>query len=79
MVYFWGALGVVAWILIAFWPAWWAQKKGYNFFLFLALSWFISFVLTLLVILFLRDKTETPQSRATSDAVDKIMADEMKR
>jgi NADH:ubiquinone oxidoreductase subunit 5 (subunit L)/multisubunit Na+/H+ antiporter MnhA subunit len=76
MIYFWGILGIVAWILVAFWPARWAQSKGYNFFLFLILSWFISFVLTLLIVLFLRDKTETPESIADDDAVEEVLEKE---
>jgi uncharacterized membrane protein len=70
MLYFWGILGIVAWIVIAFWPAYWAKQKGYSFLLFLILSWFISFILTLIIVALLRDKTETPQSRADEAAVD---------
>lgn len=76
MEFFWGIVGIVAWIIIAFWPAWWAQKKGYNFWLFLVLSWFISFILTLIIIAFLRDKTETPEDRAADRAVDDIKEQE---
>ena len=72
MVFFWGIIGIIAWIIIAFWPAKWAQSKGYNFFLFLILSWFISFIATLLIVAFLKDKNETPQSRAAEEAVKKI-------
>ena len=72
MVFFWGIIGIIAWIIIAFWPAKWAQSKGYNFFLFLILSWFISFFLTLVIVLFLKDKNETPQSRAANKAVEDI-------
>ena len=77
MLYFWGILGVVAWIIIAFWPAKWAHNKGYSFLLFLILSWFISFVLTLLIVAFLKDKTETPQSRADDEAVKKVLEKEI--
>lgn len=73
MLVAWGIIGIIAWIILAFWPARWAQKKGYSFFLFLILSWFISFILTLLIIAFLKDKTETPESRAADEAVDKVM------
>lgn len=76
MEFFWGIIGIVAWIIIAFWPAWWAQKKGYSFLLFLILSWFISFILTLIIIAFLRDKTETPESRAADRAVDAVKEEE---
>ncbi|MES2630672.1 MAG: hypothetical protein V4611_01825 [Patescibacteria group bacterium] len=73
---FWLVLGIIAWIIIAFWPARWAQKKGYSFFIFLILSWFISFLLTLLVVAFLRDKTETARDRADDEAVEKILDSE---
>lgn len=49
-------LGVILWVLLAFWPAMLAKRKGYSFILFLVLSWFVSFVITLLVVLFLKDK-----------------------
>jgi hypothetical protein len=71
-------LGTIAWLVIALWPAWWAHKKGYNFFLFLLLAWFISFILTLIIVAFLRDKTVTPESRAADEAVDEVMAKEAK-
>jgi len=76
MVLAWGIFGIIAWIIIAFWPAKWAQSKGYSFWLFLILSWFISFILTLLIIAFLRDKNETPESRAADKAVDEVMSKE---
>lgn len=76
MEFFWGILGVVAWIIFALWPAMWAQRKGYSFLLFLVLSWFISFIITLIIVAFLKDKTETPESRAADQAVDKIKEQE---
>lgn len=78
-MFFWGIIGIVAWIIIAFWPARWAQKKGYSFFLFLLLSWLISFVLTLIIIAFLKDKNKTPESRAADKAVDEIMEKEIEQ
>lgn len=78
-MYFWGILGLVAWILFAFWPAIWAKNKGYNFFLFLILSWFVSFIVTLIVVLFLRDKTETAESRAADKAVDEVLEKEQQQ
>lgn len=56
-------LGVFLWVMLAFWPAWLAKQKGYSFLLFLALSWLVSFVLTLVVVLILRDKNETAADR----------------
>ena len=78
-MYIWGIIGIIAWIVIAFWPARWAQSKGYSFFLFLLLSWFISFILALLIIAFLKDKTATPQSRADDKAVEEVLEKEAKQ
>ncbi len=72
-MYFWGVIGLIAWMVIAFWPARWAHNKGYNFFIFLTLSWFISFILTLIIVAFLRDKNETAQSRADDKAVQEVL------
>lgn len=62
------------WVLLAFWPAWLAKRKGYSFFLFLILSWFISFILTLIVVLFLKNKNESAADRAANQAADAALA-----
>ena len=68
-------LGIALWILFAFWPALVAKSKGYSFFLFLILSWAVSFLVTLIVVLLLEDKTATASTRAADkaaeDALDK--------
>lgn len=51
-------LGIILWVLLALWPAMLAKRKGYSFVLFLILSWFVSFIITLLAVLFLKDKNE---------------------
>lgn len=51
-------LGMILWVLLALWPAMLAKRKGYSFILFLILSWFVSFIITLLVVLFLKDKNQ---------------------
>lgn len=79
MEYIWGIIGLIAWIIIAFWPAWWAKQKGYSFVLFLILSWLISFILTLIIVALLRDKTETAQDRADDAAVDRALEEEARR
>lgn len=61
-------MGLALWILLAFIPAILAKKKGYSFLLFLILSWFVSFLITLLVVLVLRNKNETAQDRADERA-----------
>jgi hypothetical protein len=56
-------LGMILWVLLAFWPAMLAKRKGYSFILFLLLSWFVSFIITLLVVLILKDKNEISADR----------------
>jgi hypothetical protein len=55
-----GILGVIAWIIIAIWPARVAARKGHSFwgyFLLSLLFWWI----TLFIVYFgLKDKTQTP-------------------
>ena len=63
-------LGLVLWIALAFWPAMVAKKKGYSFILFLIASWFISFVITLIVALILKDKTLTEQDKIDDAAAE---------
>lgn len=56
-------LGMILWVLLALWPAMLAKRKGYSFMLFLILSWFVSFIITLLAVLFLKDKNEISADR----------------
>jgi len=63
-------LGVVAWIVLAIWPASIAKKKGYSFVLFLLFGIIISFLLALLVAVLLKDKTQTAQQRADDAAAE---------
>lgn len=55
--------GMILWVLLALWPAMLAKRKGYSFVLFLILSWFVSFIITLLVVLILKDKNEISADR----------------
>lgn len=59
-------LGVLLWVLLAFWPAMLAKRKGYSFILFLVLSWFVSFVITLLCVLILKDKNIIAANRVAN-------------
>lgn len=52
----WAVLLLIAWIIIAFWPASIAKSKGYSFFLWFIISLFFWWI-TLFVVLFLKDKT----------------------
>ena len=54
----------VIWILIAFWPARVASRKGYSFFGFFLLS-IIFFPLALILAYVLRDRTQAPQPQPT--------------
>ncbi len=69
-------LGIALWIALAFWPAVIAKRKGYSFILFLLLAWVVSWLITLIVVLFLHDKNETAQEKADDKAVDDILAKE---
>lgn len=68
-------LGVVLWALLALAPAFMARKKGYSFLLFLVIAWLISFLLALVIVLFLPDKNRT-LSKADEEAVDEILEEE---
>ena len=76
MASFFIVLGIILWIALAFWPATLAKKKGYSFFLFLILSWFVSFIITLIVVLFLKDKTLTPADIAADNAAEAVLEKE---
>lgn len=54
----WWMMILFFWILIAFWPAMMAKRKGYNFWLFLLMSLFFWWI-TFFVVLFLEDKSGT--------------------
>lgn len=72
-VVFFGILGIFIWITLAFLPAYLAKKKGYSFLLFLIASWFVSFLITLVIVLFLNDKNETAQDKADEKAAEKAL------
>jgi hypothetical protein len=58
-------IGIILWIFVAFWPARVAKSRGYNFWLFLILSWFISFLLALALAYLLPNKHHGSQSGST--------------
>ena len=76
MAAFYMVLGAVLWVILAFWPAVMAKRKGYSFALFLIMALIISWLLTLIVVLFLKDKNETAQDRADEQAVDAVLEKE---
>jgi ABC-type Mn2+/Zn2+ transport system permease subunit len=63
-------IGLIIWVSFAFLPAYLAKKKGYSFLLFLVLSWFVSFLATLLVAIVLKDKNMSAQDRADERAAE---------
>ncbi len=69
-------LGIVAWIVLALWPATIAKNKGYSFALFLLLGILVSFILALIVAALLKDKTETAEDRADDAAVERALQKE---
>jgi hypothetical protein len=68
----WYLLGVILWAILAFWPAIIARRKGYSFLLFLLLS-IPFFVVTLIVVYMLKDKTQTAADRAADRAAEKAL------
>jgi hypothetical protein len=73
----WGILALIAWVLIATWPARVASRKGHNFFLWFLISlpfWWI----TLFVAYGLKDETMTPQRRADEAAAERQLEIEEK-
>lgn len=66
-------MGIALWIMLAPIPAILAKKKGYDFLLFLVLSWFLSFLPILLVVLVLKNKNETSQDRADERAAQAVL------
>lgn len=71
----WIILGIVIWVIIAFWPAMVARRKGYSFILFFLLS-LVFFFLSLALAYIVRDKNETAEDRAADKAADRALAKE---
>lgn len=69
-------LGIALWVILAFWPAVIARRKGYSFALFLILALIVSWLIALIIALILKDKNETAQMRADDKAVDAILEKE---
>lgn len=69
-VSFYLILGIILWIIFAFWPAILARRKGYSFILFFLIALFISWLLALVIILVLKDKNQTPESLAADRAAE---------
>jgi ABC-type Mn2+/Zn2+ transport system permease subunit len=69
-------LGTVLWIMLAFWPAVIARRKGHSFAGFLILSLILSWLIGLIAALVVKDRTQTTESRANDKAVDAVLEKE---
>ena len=63
----WYILGVILWVIVAFWPAMVAHRKGHSFILYFLLS-IVFFPLALILAYAVKDKTLTPQDIADEKA-----------
>lgn len=70
---FLGVLGLIIWIILAFWPAVIARRKGHSFALFFICSVLFSWLLMLIIALAVKDRNETAQSRADDRAATKAL------
>ncbi len=68
----WYLLGLILWVILAFWPAIVANRKGYSFLLFLLVS-IPFFWITLVVVYLLKDKNQTAADRAADRAAEKAL------
>ena len=60
-------LGVILWVLIAFWPAIVAKRKGHSFIGFFILS-LVFFFLSLVLAYVVKDKTKPANKEAETEA-----------
>jgi hypothetical protein len=65
----WFLLGVILWVIVAFWPAMVASRKGHSFLLYFLIS-IIFFPLALVLAYTVKDRTLTAQDKADDKAVD---------
>ncbi|OGL36504.1 hypothetical protein A3E49_01990 [Candidatus Saccharibacteria bacterium RIFCSPHIGHO2_12_FULL_49_19] len=55
----WGILALIAWIIIAIWPARVASRKGHSFLGYFILSLFFWWITLFVVYFVLKDRTQT--------------------
>lgn len=75
----WGILGLIAWVLIAIWPARVAGNKGHSFLLWFIISIFFWWITLFVVYFGLTDKNRTAKSIADDKAVDAALEREENR
>jgi hypothetical protein len=75
----WGILGLIAWVIIAIWPARVASSKGHSFLGWFVVSIFFWWITLFWVYLGMEDKTRTARDIADDKAVEKELAREESR
>ncbi len=68
----WYLLGIILWVIFAFWPAIVAKRKGYSFLLFFIFSIFL-FIIALITAYIVKDKTQTAADKAADRAAENIL------
>ncbi len=68
----WYLLGLILWIILAFWPAMVAHRKGYSFILFFLISLPL-FWITLIAVYLIKDKNQTAADRVADQAAEKAL------
>ncbi len=66
-------LGLVAWVILAFWPASIAKRKGYSFALFFIVAIFFSWLIALIIAAMLHNKNETAADRKADQAAERAL------
>jgi ABC-type Mn2+/Zn2+ transport system permease subunit len=79
MTSFFVVMGIVLWVILAFWPAIIAKRKGYSFALFLIIALLVSWLLSLVIILVMKDKNQTAESIAADQAAEAALEKEENR
>jgi len=75
----WGVLSIIAWILIAIWPARVASKKGHSFVVWFVISLFFWWITLFVVNFGLHDKNRTAKDIAEDKAVEKVLDEEARQ
>lgn len=65
-------LGIIVWVIVAFWPATVAKRKGYSFILFFLLS-ILCFFVSIIVAYAIKDKNMTKADKEADEAAERIL------
>lgn len=74
----WGILGIIAWLIIAIWPARVASNKGHNFLGWFIISAFFWWISLFWVYFGMKDLTKTAKDIADDKAVEEELDREEK-